>query len=618
MSEAIDQSGALDGVARLSRTDSVGPGSVEVPVDVVAEHSTPGYGSDLMLDAVRAIGCRFIPMNPGSSFRGFHDSIINYGGNRDPQMLLCHDEGIAVAMAHGYAKSTRSIGVAVIHDLVGLMQASMGVFNAYMDEVPMLLLGGGGPADTRQRRPLDWAHSASAQAELVRSFVKWDAEPIDVDATRRAILQAARIAQTPPKGPTYVTLDAHAQELPLDGPALETPESLDPGIGFSVDERTAEKILRLLIEAERPLIITGTMGYDPAATRAITAIGRAVGAACVDADHASVVPTAFELNLTGDKSALAEADVVLAFGIRDLRSLAEPVKGRRWGQYEPAALSSARIIDVGLRDLWIRPWADGGATAPACEMRVAADPTRAAAVIADVARTLSGVSADVTRRRDERIARLTDRREKLHAAGREKVRARWDDPSIHVGRVVAELWDAVKEDPWQMVLRNSRSFPIGCWQYSDASDYLGHSGGAGVGYGPGAAVGGALGAWEQGRLGVGIIGDGDLLNSPGAIWTAVGYRIPLLLVVNDNESFHNDEQHQFIVAEDRGRPVENSWIGMRMEDPKVDIAALAKGYGAWSAGPIEDGADLSRAIKDGAEVARGGGVAVVHVRTSRD
>ena len=259
-------------------------------------------------------------------------------------------------------------------------------------------------------------------------------------------------------------------------------------------------------------------------------------------------------------------------------------------------------------------WRDG----PGLRDAVAAGPTRAATVIADVARNVSGLNADVIRHRDERLARLADRREKLHAAGHERVRARWEDTSIYVGRVVAELWDAVKDDPWRMVLRNSRLFPIGCWQYSDASDYLGHSGGAGVGYGPGAAVGGSLGACEQGRSGVGIIGDGDLLNSLGAIWTTVRYRIPLLLVVNDNESFHNDEQHECIVAEDRGRPVANSWIGMRMEDPTVDIATLARGYGAWSAGPIEDGADLPKAIKDGAEVARGGGAAVAHVRTARN
>ncbi len=598
---------------------SSGPAAVEQPEGVSVGSTPAGFGSDVMLDALREIGCRYVPMNPGSSFRGIHDSIVNYGANRDPQMLLCHNEGIAVAMTHGYAKSARTTGVAVIHDLVGLMQASMGVFNAYMDEVPMLLLGGGGPADTRQRRPLDWAHSASAQAELVRSFVKWDAEPVDIDATRRAIHQAARIAQTPPKGPTYVTLDGHVQEIPLEDDAPQAyRESLQPGIGFGLDEQTAEHIIRLLLQAERPAIITGTMGYDPEATTAVTALAVLTGAACVDVDHASVFPTSFPLNLTGDRSVLSDADVVLALGIRDLRSLAEPVKGRRWGEYDPAPLGEAAIIDVGLRDLWIRPWADGGASAPNCALRVAADPSTAVALLAQAAEHFAGAPSDILRRRDDRLATLQARHEALLARGVERVRARWNDATIPVGRVVAELWDAVKDDPWQLVLRNTRSFPVGVWRFSDASEYLGHSGGAGVGYGPGAAVGGALGAWEQGRLGVGIIGDGDLLNSPGAIWTAVHYRIPLLLVVNDNQSFHNDEQHQHVVAQDRDRPVENAWIGMRMADPFIDLATIARGYGAVASGPIEDGDDLARAMAEGAEVARSGGVAVVHVRTARD
>ena len=154
---------------------------VELPVGVA--EAPAAYGSDLVVDLLRALGTRYVPLNPGSSFRGLHDSLVNHGGNRDPQLLLCVHEEIAVALAHGYAKGSGQVGVAAVHDLVGLMHASMAVYDAFCDRAPVLVLGGSGPADPAARRPIDWAHSATTQAELVRDFVTWDAEP----ATRRGL-----------------------------------------------------------------------------------------------------------------------------------------------------------------------------------------------------------------------------------------------------------------------------------------------------------------------------------------------------------------------------------------------------------------------------------------------
>jgi acetolactate synthase-1/2/3 large subunit len=181
---------------------------------------------------------------------------------------------------------------------------------------------------------------------------------------------------------------------------------------------------------------------------------------------------------------------------------------------------------------------------------------------------------------------------------------------------VGELWHAVRDLDWMLVLRNTRSFPEGLWQFEGVGDYLGHSVGAGVGYGPGAMVGGALAARDQGMLGVGIIGDGDFLMAAGALWTAVHYRIPMLLVVNDNSSFYNDEQHQAEVARHRARPVENSWIGMRMDQPRIDIAALARSYGAYAIDAVDDPDQLPSSMSQAREVALSGGVSVVHVHTS--
>ncbi len=576
------------------------------------------YGSDRLLDLVRELGCRYLPGNPGSSFRGFHDSIVNYGGNRDPQFLLCHNELIAVACAHGYAKAAQRTGFAVIHDLVGLMQASMGVYNAFVDETPLVLLGGGGPADTTQRRPIDWIHSASAQTQLVRDFVKWDAEPTDLRGAEEAVAQAARVSATAPQGPTYVTLDAGVQEAPLDDsrhwPAAasmaQTPAGLALGAGAASDVAAA------LVAADRPVIVVGPMGYATAATEAIVALADPLGAACLDVDHATVIPSEFELNVTGELSVLQEADLVLAVGVRDIRAITEPVLGRREGTTLRPGLDTT-IIDIGLRELTLRGWASGASSSPRVDQRCTAEPIRAARDLAtEVARLLVDEAPERAARRAEHRAVVVTRHEDIVAAGQRAVSDRWDDTPIAPGRMVKELWDVVKDVPWQLAMRNTRTFPAGIWRFEDANDYLGHSGGAGVGYGPGAMVGAALGAMETGRLAIGIGGDGDFLMHPGALWTAAHYRVPMLLVINDNVSFYNDEDHQVAVARDRGRPEENGHIGMRMEDPRTDIAALARGYGAWAAGPIEDPDDLAGAFRAGLEAALSGETAVVHVRTA--
>lgn len=595
------------------RRPAWGPGLVEEPV-TSSEPADRIYGSDRMVEELQRLGCRYLPMNPGSSWRGLHDSVVNYASNRGPQILLCQHEGIAVALAHGYAKATRAASFAVVHDLVGLMQGTMGVYNALVDEVPLVLIGGGGPSDTRERRPIDWIHSASAQAELVRNFVKWDAEPVDLPATVRALAQATRLALTPPHGPTYVTVDSAVQEERVTDAALPVEagrEAERPMLG----QQAAADIVTELRRARLPAIVVGPMGYDPEATQAVTALAVETGAACVEADHASVVPSEFSQNLTGDSTVLAEADLILALGVRDLRNVLGPVKGRRQNQIEREAYDQARVIDVGLRDLTLRSWSNLSSFTPECERRVLAEPVAAAQTLAHAAAEHPPSGAERTDAEERRSA-LRQRHQAVLDAGRESVEVRWDDTPIAPGRMVAELWNAVQGTPWLMTMRNSRSFPKGIWRFDDASDYLGHSGGGGVGYGPGAAVGAALGANEKGRLPVGIVGDGDFLNGPGALWTAVHYRIPMLLVVNDNNSFYNDEGHQRSVALDRGRPPENSWIGMRMTDPPTDIAALARAYGAWSAGPIEAPGELASAMKDGITAAQDGQTAVVHVRTA--
>ena len=183
----------------------------DTPID--SPTPTQFWGSDAMAEMLRALDIPYLAINPGASYRGLHDSIVNYLGNTRPQMLLCLHEESAVAVAHGYAKVTDRMMGAAVHSNVGLMHATMAIFNAWCDRAPVLVLGATGPWDAAKRRPwIDWIHTMSDQGAMVRGFTKWDNQPGSPMAAQEAMLRAAQIANTAPRGPTYVNLDAALQE----------------------------------------------------------------------------------------------------------------------------------------------------------------------------------------------------------------------------------------------------------------------------------------------------------------------------------------------------------------------------------------------------------------------
>ncbi|HVJ12940.1 MAG TPA: thiamine pyrophosphate-binding protein, partial [Burkholderiales bacterium] len=239
----------------------------ESPIPASAEKEI--WGSDAMAAMLRALDIPYLALNPGASYRGLHDSIVNYLGNTRPQMLLCLHEESAVAIAHGYAKASgRMMGV-VLHSNVGLMHGSMAIFNAWCDRVPMLILGATGPWDAARRRPwIDWIHTASDQGALVRDYTKWDNQPASIPATLEALLRALQLAQTPPCAPTYVNLDAALQEAkvgplpPLpDVGRYRAPEAVLP------DSKLVEEAATLLSAAKNPLILGATGPWDAAKRR---------------------------------------------------------------------------------------------------------------------------------------------------------------------------------------------------------------------------------------------------------------------------------------------------------------------------------------------------------------
>ena len=131
---------------------------------------------------------------PGASYRGFHDSIVNYLGNSNPQMVICLHEEHAVSIADGYGKVTEEPMAVALHANVGLMHATMPIFNAWCDRTPMIIFGANGPVDAHRRRPwIDWIHTAKDQASMIRNYTKWDDQPASPQAAVESVLRANQI-----------------------------------------------------------------------------------------------------------------------------------------------------------------------------------------------------------------------------------------------------------------------------------------------------------------------------------------------------------------------------------------------------------------------------------------
>src|SRR5438270_9635967 len=233
---------------------SIGPGGMERPV--LANEPGDYWGSDAVALMLRELDLPYVALNPGASYRGLHDSLVNLLGNRDPQMLLCLHEEHAVAIAHGYAKVTGRPMGAIVHSNVGLMHATMAIFNAWCDRAPVVVLGATGPVDAAKRRPwIDWIHTARDQGAIVRNFTKWDDQPASPAATREAMLRAYWLANTAPYGPVYINLDAEMQEakLPEPLPPIDIARFIPP-VESAAPPAGVAQAAKILKSAKRPLI----------------------------------------------------------------------------------------------------------------------------------------------------------------------------------------------------------------------------------------------------------------------------------------------------------------------------------------------------------------------------
>ena len=588
----------------------------DAPAHVPPYERDPQYGSDVVVDVLRALGMEYVALNPGASYRGLHDSLVNYGGNRQPQMILTLHEEVAVAIAHAYYKATGRMMGAIVHNIVGLQHATMAIFDAWCDRVPVFVMGGTGPMDVEQRRPwIDWIHTALVQGTQVRDYTKWDDQPATPGSIPDSMLRAARLALTEPCGPVYVCFDAGLQEMKLDAPVpLPDVRRYAPPPPVGPNPAALEEAARLLAHAERPVILADRAGRYPENLPALVALAETVGAAMLDKHARLNFPTHHPQNLTGAEDAiLADADVVLAVDMVDLHGALSKRGGSTHVRgVQPA--TRAKVIHISLDELLTRGWASDYQRLPAVDVPLLADSRVTLPLLQERCAALVAESSARQQAVADRKRWLAEQQAALHARWQAFHQAHWNDAPLSRGRVAAELWAVLKDEDWVVACGGPMRWAPGIWRFTRADQYLGESGGGGVGYGPGAAVGAALALKDSGKLPVAILGDGDYLMASSALWTAAHYQLPLLIVIYDNRSFYNDELHQRVVADLRGRPRENAWVGQRIEHPMVDLAGIARCYGLHGEGPIHDATEIQPALRRALQVVKEeGSVAVVDI-----
>ncbi len=547
------------------------------------------FGSDTMADTLRALDLKYVALNPGASYRGLHDSLVNHLGDENPKMLVCLHEEAAIAIAHGYAKVTERPMGAIVHSNVGLMHGSMAIFDAWCDRAPVVVLGATGPVDAAQRRPwIDWIHTTTDQAALVRNFLKWDNQPGSVTACVDAVLRAGMIARTAPCGPVYVCFDAALQEQKFDAIPIPDPSRFAPPV-YGPNPVEIDRLAKLLAGARSPVILAGRVSRNEDDWKRRIALAERLGArvltdgkvAAAFPSHHPLHPFPAALFLSEDmRKVVAESDVILSLDWVDLGGTLQAAFG---------ANVTATVVNASLDFELHRGWNMEYQMLPIVDIALASDP-------------------------DTVTEALLDALGPAPARALPPPRAAAPPPAaggpFGIRDVAASVFAAIGKRPTSFL-----KLPIG-WSWEDTRidgplDYLGGDGGGGVGSGPGISVGAALALRDEtNRLPIAVIGDGDFLMGGTAFWTAVHGKIPLLVIVANNRSYFNDELHQQRVAEMRGRPVERRWIGQRIE-PAVDIATFARSLGATGYGPVDSRAALDTALRDALKVVDGGGIAVI-------
>jgi acetolactate synthase I/II/III large subunit len=571
-------------------------------------------GSDYMVDLLKALKLDYVASNPGSTFRGLHESIINYGGNTMPEFLTCCHEESSVGIAHGYAKAAGRPMAAMVHGTDGLQHASMAIYNAFCDRAPVILLTGNA-GDAEKRRPgAEWAHSVQDNAALVRDFTKWDDQPGSLGHFGESLIRAYKMAVTPPMAPVLLVADTELQEGPIDeSETLHVPKlpSLTVPAG---DENAVRAVARLLAQAENPVILADRYARTPAALPMLVELAEAVEAPVCDLGGRMNFPNIHRLDQSQRlRPLLAQADFILALEPAALFGALHSFRDQLHRSAAPLMRPDAKIVTIGLGDTMAKANYQDFQRYAEVDLAIAGDGEATMPTLIEALR--QAIPAELVAALKARGDKLAEAHAAMRRQAREDAAYGWDASPISTARLCQELWGAIRDEDWALVSESTfqSSWPQRLWEMSKPYHHIGGPGGYGVGYGAPAALGAALAHRGSGRICVNIQGDGDLMYAPGVLWTAAHHRIPLLTVMHNNRAYHQELMHVQRMADRHSRGTDRARIGTTLTDPNIDYALLARSLGVWSDGPISDPAALGPALREAVAVVKRGEPALVDV-----
>jgi len=588
------------------------------PAPRVDVYTTDRPGSDFMVDVIKSLGFDYIAANPGSSFRGLHESVINYGGNTSPELLTCCHEESSVAMAHGYAKIEGKPMMIMAHGTVGLQHASMAIYNAFADRVPVYIVVGN-ILDVEFRRSLvEWAHSVQDAAAMVRDYTKWDDTPVSLAHFAESAVRAYKIAMTPAMGPVVIVADAVLQEEPVpdgDRRTLRVPK-LNLAAPPAGDSGAIAEVARILVAAGNPVIVAGRSARTPNGIKLLVELAEILQAPVQDRAFRFRMnfPTRHPLYDGGN---LATADVILGLEVPDFwqPTHSQTPVNRMGMQVRPITKPGAKLITISSSELLSKSNYQDFGRYTEVDLSIAADAEATLPALIEAVKRL--ITPDRKRVFEERGAKLAEAAKRARDRALDQAAWGWDASPITTARLSAEVWNQVKNEDWSLVsdVVFLSYWPTRLWDFDKHYQYIGGQGAYGIGYGAPAAVGAALANRKYGRLSVNIQCDGDLNYAPGVLWTAAHHRIPLLTIMHNNRAYHQERMYVQDMAARAERGIDRVNIGTAITEPNIDYATMAKAYGVYGAGPIDNPNDLGPAIRRAIEVVKRGEPALIDVIT---
>ena len=623
-SSAADATGAAG--ATSARLPSALPPNAQA---IAAETTTPQdlsriggvAGSDFMVDVIKSLDIKYLPANCASSYRGIHESLINYGGNKMPEFLTCTHEESAVGMAHGYFKASGKPLMSLCHGTVGLQHASMAIYNAWCDRVPVIVMGGN-DLDAAHRPPgVPTFHSAQDINALVRDFTKWDDTPVSLQHFAQSFVRAYKIALTPPYGPVMIALDAGLQQEPIrrNGEDLYIPRytATSPPQG---DTGAVKEAARLLAKAQNPVIVVDRAARTENGVRLLVQLAEALQAHVVDMGGRMNFPKTHYLS--APITAVNNADVIIGMELSDFWGVVnsyvdngEHGIGINRSKIKP----DTKLISISSVELNTKSNYQDFQRFQSVDIAMAADAEATLPALIEAVRSAipnDSKAAIENRGEAAKKARAEGRARTLQLAA-----LAWDASPISTARLVMETWSQIKDLDWSLVSSsgNVSNWPNRLWPMEKYYHWLGGPGGYGVGYGAPASVGAALANRDLGRFSVSIQSDGDLMYAPGVLWTAAKHKIPLLAVMHNNRGYHQELMHVQRLSNFRNRVAnlgnDLGPIGTSIMNPDIEYHKFAESMGWWAKGPIKDPDALGPAIKEAVAVVQSGQPALVNVWT---